>query len=92
MLIIPGSSKFRDALNARSERKFTSQAMLADHMSMAVKLTARKYKMTVPDVIEGVLVQLVSIVQASVPETEWSDVSQALCEQVSQRLTVTGVH
>jgi hypothetical protein len=91
VILLTNSNRFREGLREINHAKFLVQADLAKEMSAAVSRVGRRRKLRSPDVIEGVMIQLVSAVQAAVPETEWDDVGRILATEIRDRLTVTGV-
>lgn len=96
-LIIPGFSPsrgnpLREFLESRDGRKFKLQVAMSEAMSRTVQRVARAHRMQTKDVLDALLTSLVSAVQASAPETEWSDVAAILADVMRDRLTVTGVN
>lgn len=94
-IIIPNrtsTNRFADYIQkVGGERRFRTHARLAQCMAIAVEHAAKAERMNPAEIIEGVLTSLVSAVQASAPESEWSEVGARLSDEMKRRLTVTGV-
>jgi hypothetical protein len=92
-LIIPRTSNpLRVALRDRSKRQFANQVALADALSGTVVRVAKERQMRIPEVMDGLLCSICSVVQGAVPENEWDDVGAILADELRSRLTVTGVN
>lgn len=78
------STNLRDQFRTRSKRQFATQAALAD----ALSLTAVRMKMQTGEVLEGLICNVVSIVQARAMPEEWMQVGESVCEEIKRRLIV----
>lgn len=74
----------RAQFRTRSRRQFSCQAALADVMS----ITAQRMQMKHGEVLEAMICNLVSIVQARAVPEEWADVGATVAEEIQRRLTV----
>lgn len=80
-----------ELLRGQDVRKFNTQIALSDALSRAVQTTARRHRLRNPEVLDGLLTALASMVQAMAPETEWNEISAVLADEIQRRLTVTGI-
>jgi hypothetical protein len=74
----------RGQFRTRSRRQFSCQAAIADVMS----ITAQRMQMQTGEVLEALICNLVSVVQARAMPEEWADVGATVTEEIRRRLTV----
>jgi hypothetical protein len=74
----------RDALQHKSRRQFATDAALSDMFSRY----AQHAGLNGAQAIQALTTQLVSIVQASAPPTEWADAANTIADEIKRRLTV----
>lgn len=81
-------NRLREMLESADPRKFATQVALSNALSLAVQRTAVKHRMRNPEVLDGLLVALVSAVQAMAPAEEWAGIGVVLADVLQRKLTV----
>lgn len=56
----------------------------------ALSRLAVRRRLTIPETMDAVLLSLIALVQAAVPNEEWDNVGRQIADEVRRRLTVTG--
>lgn len=82
------SNPLREFLESRDGNRFRTQVALTHAMTQAVAQVSRQRKMQAHEVLDALLTQLVSAVQAAAPPSEWAEAGAVLADVLQSRLTI----